>query len=210
MYIVFEGIEGSGKSLQIKFLKKYLENNNFSYIITKEPGSTLIGKQIRKILLSSKNQNMCSLTELFLYNADRAQHYKEVILPNYRKKIIISDRSFYSTIAYQGYGRGIDLELLFMLNKISTNNIYPDYVILLDCPVEIGIKRALMREKNFENARFELEDTEFHKKIREGYLKLAKENNWLVLDSTDEPEKLHLEIVNFLQNDRNFKNFIKK
>ena len=158
MYIAFEGIEGSGKTLQINLLKKFLSLKNVDFIITKEPGSTEIGSQIRNILLSSKNKNMSYLTELFLYNADRAQHYKEIIIPNYRKKIIISDRSFYSTIAYQGFGRGISIELLENLNKISTSGITPDFIILLDLEPEIGIKRALNREKNFDNARFELED----------------------------------------------------
>ncbi len=210
MYIAFEGIEGSGKTLQIKLLENYLKLKDVDYILTKEPGSTVIGKQIRNILLSSKNKNMSYLTELFLYNADRAQHYKEVIIPNYKKKLIVSDRSFYSTIAYQGFGRGISFELLETLNKISTNGISPDIVILLDLEPEKGIKRALYREENLDNARFELENIEFHKKVREGYLKLANEKKWLICDATLSPEKINNRIVNYLENDRNFKNFIKK
>ncbi len=211
MYIAFEGIEGSGKTLQINLLKKFLSLKNVDFIITKEPGSTEIGSQIRNILLSSKNKNMSYLTELFLYNADRAQHYKEIIIPNYRKKIIISDRSFYSTIAYQGFGRGISIELLENLNKISTSGITPDFIILLDLEPEIGIKRALNREKNFDNARFELEDIEFHKRVRNGYLILSKnKRNWLVCDANRSPDKIHNEIIEFLTNDRTFKNFIKE
>ncbi len=210
MYIVFEGIEGSGKSLQIKLLKDFLELNCIDFIITKEPGSTKIGMEIREILLSSKNKEMSYLTELFLYNADRAQHFEEVIIPNYGKKVIVSDRSFFSTFAYQGYGRGISFKLLENLNKISTKDISPDLVILLDCEPEIGIKRALIREETLENARFELEDIEFHKRVREGYLKLANEKNWLICNATLSPEKINNQIINYLKNDRNFKNFIKK
>ena len=211
MYIVFEGIEGSGKTLQIKLLENYLNMKNVDFIVTKEPGSTQIGAQIRNILLNAENKNMNYLTELFLYNADRAQHFKEIIVPNYRKRIIVSDRSFYSTIAYQGYGRGISLEILENLNEISTGGIIPDVVILLDLEPEIGVSRALKREKNLNNARFELENIEFHRRVREGYLKLASENNnWLICDASETPDRIHLKIINFIENDRNFKNFIKK
>ena len=211
MYIAFEGIEGSGKTLQIELLKNFLELNQIDFIITKEPGSTEIGLQIRQILLSTKNKDMSYLTELFLYNADRAQHYKEIIIPNYEKRVIISDRSFFSTYAYQGYGRGISFELLESLNNISTKGISPDVVILLDCEPEIGIKRALKREENLEKARFELEEIKFHHRVRLGYLELAiKFKNWLVCNACESPEKIHKKIIDFLKNDRNFKDFIKK
>ncbi len=212
MYIAFEGIEGSGKSLQIKLLENFFKQNRYKYIITKEPGSTAIGKQIRKILLSSKNSKISILTELFLYFADRAQHYEEIIITNYGKRIIISDRSMYSTFAYQGYGRGIDIDILKKLNKIATKEIEPDLVILLDCPVEIGLKRALDREKTLDFARFELESFEFHNKVRKGYLELSKKNNWLVIDATLKPKKIYNIITEFIERnyERIIKNFIEE
>ncbi len=212
MYIAFEGIEGSGKSVQIKLLKEFFSSIKVDFIVTKEPGSTKIGEKIREILLSSEFKEISTLTELFLYFSDRAQHYKEIIKPNYRKKIIISDRSMYSTVAYQGYGRGIDLRLLNYLNDITTEKIYPDIVILLDCPVELGIKRALMREKDLKNARFELEDKDFHEKVRKGYLELAKLNNWIVVDSTFNEMEVFEKIKEFLMKnyEKDIRNFTKK
>jgi len=212
MYIAFEGIEGSGKSVQIKLLKEFFSSIKVDFIVTKEPGSTKIGEKIREILLSSEFKEISTLTELFLYFSDRAQHYKEIIKPNYRKKIIISDRSMYSTVAYQGYGRGIDLRLLNYLNDITTEKIYPDIVILLDCPVELGIKRALMREKDLKNARFELEDKDFHEKVRKGYLELAKLNNWIIVDSTFNEMEVFEKIKEFLMKnyEKDIRNFTKK
>ena len=209
MYIAFEGIEGSGKSLQIKLLEEYLKKNRYIYIITKEPGSTKIGSEIRKILLNSENKDISEFTELFLYFADRAQHYREVIIPNIDKKIIISDRSMYSTFAYQGYGREIDFKILEYLNDLATEKIYPDEVILLDCPVEVGLKRALSRESDLKSARFELEDQEFHDRIRKGYLKMAEKFNWKVFNALEEPEILNRKIISYLfeKYERVFKNF---
>ena len=149
MYVVFEGIEGSGKSLQINFLKEFFKRKNINSLFTREPGSTEIGIEIRKILLNEKFINMNRFTEIFLYLADRAEHFNKIIEPNLNKfDIIISDRSYFSTIVYQGFGRGINIELLEQLNNIVVKNIKPDYVILFDLPVEIGIKRALKRKSS--------------------------------------------------------------
>ena len=210
MYIAFEGIEGSGKSLQVKLLIEHFKNR-YKYIATKEPGSTKIGTEIRKILLNSDNKDISKFAELFLYFADRAQHYREIIFPNYNKCIIISDRSMYSTFAYQGYGRGIDFEILNYLNDLATNKIYPDEVILLDCPVEEGLKRAFIREGDLKNARFELESEEFHRRVRKGYLEMAKKYNWKVFSALEDPEKLNKKILNYLfeKYEGVFKNFIK-
>ncbi len=194
MYVVFEGIEGSGKSLQINFLKEFFKRKNINSLFTREPGSTEIGIEIRKILLNEKFINMNRFTEIFLYLADRAEHFNKIIEPNLNKfDIIISDRSYFSTIVYQGFGRGINIELLEQLNNIVVKNIKPDYVILFDLPVEIGIKRALKRNEQTSNneSRFEKEQLEFHKKIREGYLYFAKrEKNWLVIDALKSPEEI--------------------
>ena len=203
MYIAFEGIEGSGKSLQIENLKKFLQKNNFKYIVTKEPGSTEIGSEIRKILLNNSFSNMAYFTEIFLYLADRAEHFNKIIKPNIDKvDIIISDRSLFSTLIYQGFGRGIDINLLKQLNNIVVDNIFPDYVFLIDLPVEIGLKRAITREesKNDNEDRFEMEKIEFHKKIREGYLSfLQNSDNWIIFDGTKSIKELNSNITETLK-----------
>ena len=198
MYIAFEGIEGSGKSVQIDILKKFLEKKGLKYIITKEPGSTDIGAEIRKILLNSEFSGMGHLTEIFLYLSDRAEHYDKIIKPNINKvDVIISDRSLYSTLVYQGFGRGIDMNLLKQLNGIVTENILPDYVFLIDLPVETGLKRALKREEtNKSNQdRFEKERMGFHYKIREGYQFFYKNSkNWFIFDGKKSIEDIALDI----------------
>ncbi len=186
MYIVFEGIEGSGKSVQIKNVEKFFKKNNLTYHLTKEPGSTVIGKEIRKILLNSSFSEMSYLTEILLYFADRAEHFEKVVEKFIKDvDVLLSDRSMYSTVVYQGFGRGIDMKLLNMLNKTVTRGLVPDYVFLFDCDVETGLNRALKREesKQTDETRFEKEAVEFHKKIRAGYLKLAeKQSNWIIIN----------------------------
>ncbi len=198
MYIAFEGIEGSGKSVQIDILKNFFEKKGLKYIITKEPGSTDIGTEIRKILLNGSFTNMGHLTEIFLYLADRAEHYDKIIKPNLNKvDVIISDRSLYSTLVYQGFGRGIDMNLLKQLNGIVTENIFPDYVFLIDLPVEIGLERALKREETSKNNqdRFEKERIDFHYKIREGYQFFYKNSkDWFIFDGKKSIEDISSEI----------------
>ncbi len=199
MYIAFEGIEGSGKSVQIKNVANFLTEKGFTYIITKEPGSTPIGNEIRKILLNGSFSEMSYLTEIFLYLADRAEHFEKIIKKNIEKTdFIISDRSLYSTVVYQGFGRGIDLKLLNMLNKVVTQGITPDYVFLFDCSVETGLKRALMREeaKNIDESRFERERKEFHERIKKGYLTLLKSyENWIKINSEKSIEEVEKSVI---------------
>ena len=199
MYIAFEGIEGSGKSVQLDNIADFLNKNRYSFILTKEPGSTTVGKEIRKILLNSKFSDLSILSEIFLYFADRAEHFNKIIKKNINKvDFIISDRSLFSTLAYQGFARGFDFDLLKMLNDIATDKIYPDFVLLFDCPVEVGLKRAIFREKNkkIDEARFEKESIEFHKKVREGYLNLANEyNNWFIIDASQSIDIIKTEVI---------------
>jgi dTMP kinase len=187
MYIAFEGIEGSGKSVQIRNAENFLKNSNISFVKTREPGSTEIGVEIRKILLNGSFSHMNYLTENFLYLADRAEHFDKIIKKNIDKvEVILSDRSFYSHMVYQGYGRGIELALLESLNKVVTGDILPDYVFLFDCSVETGLLRALEREesKTVDEARFEKEVRAFHERIREGYLRFAESlKNWIIIDT---------------------------
>ncbi len=191
LFITFEGIDGCGKSTQAKRLYNYLKNLNIQVILTFEPGGTDIGKFIRKILLDSKNTHIDKLTELFLYMADRSQHIKEIIEPSLRRGIwVISDRFYDATLAYQGFGRGIDIGLIQMLNKKICGGLEPDITFLLDCPVKVAI------ERRGEEDRLEKEDIDFHKRVREGYLSLAKrEKRFVVLDATKKIEEIEKEII---------------
>lgn len=172
IFISFEGIEGTGKTTQAGFLAERLVAEGRDVVLTYEPGGTVIGKRIREVLLRPDHREMSYVTELLLYNADRAQHLKEKILPAVGEgKVVITDRFSDSTVAYQGYGRGIDLTLLSSIDSISTGGIRPDLTILFDLDVEQG----LMRNKRVNKVdRLELEDVEFHKKVRNGFLKIAE------------------------------------
>lgn len=179
-FITFEGGDGGGKTTQLKALESYLTACGKSCTVTREPGGTSLGKLIRQVLLEVGNQPIMSPAELFLYLADRAQHVQEVILPALQSgRIVLCDRYTDSTLAYQGYGRGIDLDLLRSLNKIANRGLQPDLTLLLDCPVEVGLSRSAQRQlearasKSRED-RFEKEEMEFHQRVRAGFLELAR------------------------------------
>jgi len=198
LFITFEGIEGCGKTTQVKRLVKRLEGYNIPLITTLEPGGTDIGRRIRKILLDSNNRNLSPLTELLLYAADRAQHVEEVIKQALDQgKWVICDRFFDATVAYQGSAREQDMELIKILNDKVTKGIKPDLTFLLDCPEEVGLGRAITRNKTQSQQgqdRFEREKLDFHRAVREGYLELARKNRkrFAVVDAKlteDEVEK---------------------
>ncbi|MGH7930473.1 MAG: dTMP kinase, partial [Candidatus Binatia bacterium] len=141
-FITFEGGDGTGKSTQINALERHLAARGRAFVSTREPGGTPVGKLIRQALLEIGNQPIGTPTELFLYLADRAQHVQDVILPALdSSKIVLCDRYSDSTIAYQGYGRGMDLKVLRELNQIADRGLKPDLTLLFDCPVEIGLSR---------------------------------------------------------------------
>lgn len=180
LFISFEGIEGTGKTIQSKLLYEYLIKKGFQTLLTEEPGGTRIGRTIRDLLLSIDHTEMKPLTELLLYNASRIQHIQEVILPAIKKGVVvITDRFTDSTVAYQGYGRGIELHLINTIEKIITGGLKPDITILLDLDVEIGLKRNKGINKK---DRIELEDITFHKCVRNGYHTIA----------ANEPERVHV------------------
>jgi len=195
-FITFEGVEGSGKTTQIHRLKKYLTEKGIPCRITREPGGTPIGEKIRKILLNPKFQGMVPLTELFLYEASRAQHVHEVILPLLKKgEVVLSDRFMDASIAYQGYGRKVDLKWVERLNRLASYGIKPDITFLLDCPSDMGLKRALQRIQRLKNKkpdRFEREQIEFHRRVRRGYLALAKKEpqRVMIIDTRQGEEKV--------------------
>jgi len=180
LFISFEGIEGTGKTIQSKLLYEYLIKKGFKTLLTEEPGGTRIGRTIRDLLLSVDHIEMKPLTELLLYNASRIQHIQEVILPAIKKGVVvITDRFTDSTVAYQGYGRGIELHLINTIEKIVTGGLKPDITILLDLDVEIGLKRNKGINKK---DRIELEDITFHKCVKNGYHTIAAK----------EPERVHV------------------
>ena len=179
-FITFEGGDGTGKTTQLKALESYFHAQGRACVSTREPGGTALGKMIRQVLLEVGKQPIASPTELFLYLADRAQHVQEVILPAIDEgKIVLCDRYTDSTLAYQGYGRGIDLKLLRQLNEIANRGVEPDLTLLFDCPVELGLSRTVQRQSNVgptrgREDRFEREEVEFHEKVRAGFLAMAR------------------------------------
>jgi dTMP kinase len=177
MFITFEGPEGSGKSTQIQRIGTWFREQGRNCVITKEPGGTPISDRIRAILLDSAATGMDAMTELLLYAASRRQHVVEVILPALqRHEAVFCDRYTDATLAYQGYGRRLDLERLQTLNQWATDGVKPDLTLLFDLDEEAGLARAHARNAGMEvdEGRFELEDLRFHRRVREGYLALAK------------------------------------
>ena len=190
-FIVFEGGDGSGKSTQIKRLSGRLLRREHPYIITREPGGTPLGEQLRKILKT--RTDLSPLGELLLFVAARQQLLTQIIEPAIRSgKNIISDRFTASTIAYQGYGRGLDIANIVSLNKLVTGEIEPDLNILLDLAPEVALSRISERKKDsFDNS-----ELSFHKRVRQGFLDQAQSNKskWLVLDANLPAKQLSIEI----------------
>ncbi len=179
--ITFEGVEGSGKTTQIRRLEKRLTNKGWRCRVTREPGGSAVGDQIRRILLSSDTTALTPLGELLLYEATRVQHVTEVIEPALRDgMIVLCDRFCDATLAYQGYARQLDLEMVEGLNRLASEGITPDLTLLFDCSVEIGLRRASRRinakKPYLREDRFERESLAFHQKVRDGYLQIARDN----------------------------------
>jgi len=178
-FITFEGIEGSGKSTQLRLLQKHLQDRGFKVVATREPGGCQISDTIRALLLDPANTVITPQTEMLLYAAARSQHIAEVIQPALDEgKIVLCDRFADATRVYQGAGRGLGKEVIKTVNEISCASLVPDLTLLFDFPVEAGLKRAKSRnqtENLVKEGRFELEEVSFHQRIRQGYLDLAKE-----------------------------------
>ncbi|MBW2636991.1 MAG: dTMP kinase [Deltaproteobacteria bacterium] len=187
LFITFEGIEGSGKTTQIAITGDYLDKKKIPFIITEEPGGTGLGSELRQILLDKTSLNIAEKAELLLFAADRAQHIEEVILPAMRAgKVVLCDRFSDATIAYQGFGRGVDVDFIRTINDFSSQSLKPDLTLLFDIPVVTGLERIKDRISPSGKAsledRFEREKVEFHRRIREGYLSLLR----------DEPDRIRL------------------
>ncbi len=179
MFITLEGIEGSGKSTVCYRLAAWLQAKGLDLLLTREPGSSSLGRKLRAILLDMDSVGLSEQSELFLYLADRAQHVREVLNPALNAgKIVLCDRYADSTLAYQGYGRGVDLDELTLVNNMAIRGLWPDLTLLFDLDANVGLERA--RKRNLQEAieqsegRFEAEELDFHQRIRQGYLKLAE------------------------------------
>ncbi len=188
LFITFEGGEGCGKSVQSESLYRKLCKLNIPAILTHEPGGTTFGEYIRSVLKWT-DAYVSPETELLMFNASRAQLLDEVILPNLKAgKVVVCDRYIDSTIAYQGYGRGLDLQKVKLINEVATRNLKPALTVLLDLSPGVGFARIEERQKD----RFEKESLAFHNRVREGFLKTAQEDSqrWLVIDATQSKQKI--------------------
>lgn len=195
LLITFEGGEGGGKTTQIVRLRDKLTKAGHDVIVLREPGGTVISEQIREVVLSAKNAGIAYTTEVLLFQAARAQIYREIVLPSLKAgKIVLIDRSRDSSVVYQGMVRGFGKDLIEQLNNISTKETYPDLTILLDISVEEGLQR---RADSGTSNRLDMEDTDFHQKVRDAYLQLAKEDakqRWVVIDASKSIDEVDEEI----------------
>jgi len=190
--IAFEGIEGAGKSTQLRLAAGALRDRGSTVVETREPGGTAIGVELRRLVMQVADAPPAPLTELLLYLADRAQHLAEVIAPAIASgAIVLTDRFSASTIAYQGFARRLDIDTVSRLDAIVRAGIAPACTILLDCPVEVGLRRAQGDD------RFHREQTEFHERVRRAFLSFADQDpdRYRVLDSTAPTEQIHEQVM---------------
>ena len=188
-FITFEGPEGSGKTSVIKGVLKYFENEGYDLLTTREPGGSRIAEDIRDIILSVDNTEMDAYTEAFLYAASRSQHFHEKIIPALDAgKIILCDRFVDSSLAYQGYARGLGIDTVFTINKFGIGEHMPDLTIFIDVPPQVGLDRVFNNSRKAD--RLDLETIEFHEKVYEGYMKIAKrfEDRFVIIDGTNPVE----------------------
>lgn len=204
LFITFEGPEGSGKTTQLKILEQRVRAGGRNCVATKEPGGTTLGDRIRAILLDPNEEGMDPVAELFLYGASRRQHVVEVIRPALENdSVVLCDRFTDATLAYQGYGRLLNLQMLERVNDWATDGTYPDLVLIFDIPEQVGLERARARNvsKQLENeGRLEGEDLRFHRRVREGYLAIAKQDaqRYVVVDASGTEDDVHQRVVEAL------------
>ena len=206
MFITVEGVEGAGKSTLLSLLASRMEKKGLPTLVTREPGGCALGGQIRPLLLEA-SQKVAARAELFLFLADRAQHVEEVIRHALAGgKLVLCDRYADSTIAYQGYGRGMDVDFLQNLNDFATGGLWPNLTLLLDLPPEEGLARALHRNRTAglsqTEGRFEAEEISFHARIRHGFLQRAGQNpqRFCILNALETPDTLAREAWRMISN----------
>ena len=205
-FVTFEGIEGCGKTTQIGLAAAWLKERGVSVLVSAEPGGTPLGREIRKILLNRGSCPISAEAELLLFAAARAQHVREAILPALQEGTwVLCDRFTDATLAYQGFGRGLDAGLIATLNAFSTLSLTPDRTLLFDIPVPVGLKRAEKRTAGLrpESAedRFEQENQDFHGRIREGYLTLAagEPGRFRIIDASADIAAIHAKVCHHLK-----------
>ncbi len=199
MFITFEGCEGVGKSRQIHMLEEYLKQNKIKYYLTREPGGTMVSEQIRNVILDGRNVAMADECEALLYAAARVQLLKETVAPKLESgELVLCDRYIDSSLAYQGYARGLGVEFVEKINDYAIKNFMPDYTIFLNLTPEQAFKRKGGADKT---DRLELSGMEFHKKVYEGYLDLSKKykDRFIVIDASGEKDETHQKIINALK-----------
>ena len=205
MFITLEGIEGSGKTTQMRQLRTYLENRGYPCVFTREPGGTALGEKIRAILLDPASLELVPLAELLLYMADRAQHINSLIKPCLADgKVVLCDRYFDATVVYQGFARGLDTGFICDLHRIIFDDLKPDITFLLDLAPHIGLTRAWKQLDNGtrsgSESRFEEETISFHEKVRAGYLELARRQpkRFRVIDGSQDEIQVRADIQEVL------------
>jgi dTMP kinase len=194
MFLTLEGPDGSGKSTQARLLAEHLKARGRNILLTREPGGTTIGDQIRTVLMNLRNTGMCPEAEFLLFSASRAQHVRELIRPHLEAgAIVVCDRYYDSSLAYQGYGHRLDLEALRRVTAFATDHLTPDLTLLLDLPAEEGLQRR--REDGNWN-RLDAYEREFHERVRQGYLTMAaaEPDRWIVLDARQSVEALQVSV----------------
>lgn len=186
LLITLEGPDGGGKSTQARLLAEFIGGEGHPVLLTREPGGTVIGDQIRQVLMSLDNRDMSAKTEFLLFSSSRAQLVEEVIRPHLEAEgVVVCDRFYHSSMAYQGFGHGLDLDLLRDISSFVTGGLIPDRVLLLDLPSEAGLSR---RKSHGRWNRLDDYDLDFHQRVREGYLKLAEQSpeQWVTIDASRE------------------------
>lgn len=195
-FIVFEGIDGSGKTTQLSLLGEDLADRGYPVVLTREPGGTRVGESIREILLDPRYNELAPWSEALLYAAARAQHVAQIIAPALRSgSIVLCDRFLDSSLAYQGYGRGLDLNMLEQINQPALAGVAPDLTLLLDFSIDEGIDRLSRSGRKAD--RIELEKSEFYRKVREGYLVMAGNDpdRHRVIDASRPSDQVQREIL---------------
>ena len=205
VFITLEGIDGCGKSTQFKMLAEALSNRGLEVVVTREPGGTVLGERMRAVLLSNESRNLAPAAELFLMAADRAQDVAEVIRPALEAGVVvISDRYADSTVAFQGYGRGLDLDIIDDVNRLATGGLTPDITILFDLDprhAQARLDARITGETGFGfepgMTRFDEEKLDFHLRVRDGYLKLAstEPERFRVLDAAQPIDRTHRQVL---------------
>lgn len=201
-FVVIDGVNGAGKSTVLRRIEDWCTESGTPLVLTREPGGTRLGVKLREILLQDRESAVCSKAEAFLFAADRSQHIAEIISPRLNSgQLVVSDRYYYSTVAFQGYGREQDLKFITSVNSLAVGDCLPDLVILLDCDPSLGLSRKYADStKHSQDDRFEEEQLSFHQRIREGFLLLAEKlpEPFAVVDASQDPETVWSEVFQFL------------